>query len=537
MGRGVQSCEFALSHFLPLMKTLRTRLTEKSVSHRYCQWETNLPFRFQIRRFALALEIQVSNKILGLQNVCFLNSKRQKFPFRIENSSAKRNSKIGRVWVPRRTYLRTFTGLTSAARIDLHINVDTPRRNDEMGFGMFTLTIPGFHIRMYRMTNQNMGSDNWGQLLSDFGIEDQTPAEVTPPETPKVSEPSGMPERSPKGTRALPESAPSAEIPGESSAPKEKKSIFSRFPKMNFFGAPPEVSLDSVIEGVKSPSLGGKAFTDNKMEKMPISQERTDRQKKNRRESEPVDEPADESNAWSAVASQINALASGGDLKPKTEKRPAKRSVSSMFDDPVPESEESRALKNLMGEQPNRRGSRRDAFLEEESGSRQREERGRRKPQSEEREEFRGRGSRYRPPVEVDDLPESDFEPVEDETPRTQGRGRRGSRYPEKNYRDREPIRDEAPQEEWSEVDAALQAGRNDFPQQGERGGRRQRYDKRRGSGRMEESRMDREPLSDDEDSGVVAVHGNIPSWDDAIGGIIMDNISKHRGHSGRSRR
>ena len=388
------------------------------------------------------------------------------------------------------------------------------------------------------MTNKNAESDNWGQLLSDFGIEDQTPEDVTPPEIPRAIESSGMPERSSQGARTLPkpvssgDSAP--EVSDESPAPKEKKSIFSRFPKMPFFGAPPEVSLDSVIEGVKSPSLGGKAFTDSKMEKMPVSQERAERHKKNRREEK---ESTDEPNAWSAVASQIDALVSGGDLKTKTKEQPAKRPVSSMFDDPVPESEESRALKNLMGEQPNRRETRRDAFLEEESNSRQR---GRRNPQSEEREEFRGRGSRYRPPVEVDDLPESDFEPVEDEMPKTRGRGRRGSRYPEGNYRDRDSIREIAPQEEWSEVDAALQAGRNDSPR-GDRDGRRQRYDKRRGAERMEESRMDREdrePLSE-EDSGIAVVLGNIPSWDDAIGGIIMDNMSKHKGHShsGRGRR
>ena len=388
------------------------------------------------------------------------------------------------------------------------------------------------------MTNKNTESDNWGQLLSEFGIDDQTPEDVTPPETPEAIEPTEPFRCSARRSSVSPEPIPSGdstpEIADEPSAPKEKKSIFSRFPKMPFFGAPPEVSLDSVIEGVKSPSLGGKAFTDNKMEKMPVSQERTDRHKKNRREE---NESTDEPNAWSAVASQIDALASGGDLKPKSGRRSAKHPVSSMFDDPVPESEESRALKDLMGEQPNRREPRRDVFLEEEPDSRQRG-RGRRTPQSEEKEGFRGRGSRYRSPVEVDDMPESDFEPMEDEVPKTRGSGRRGPRYPEGNYRDRGSIRDDAPQEEWSEVDAALQAGRNDFPTRESRGGRRQRYDKRRGSERMEESRMDQEPLNE-EDSGIAVTHGNIPSWDDAIGSIIKDNISKHRGHShsGRGRR
>ena len=395
------------------------------------------------------------------------------------------------------------------------------------------------------MTNINTESDNWGQLLSDFGIEDQI-QEESPKQEEKAIEPVRS-ERPARHTKPMPEpetfdhfgagvTETDADNTEESSAPKEKKSIFSRFPKINFFGAPPDVSLDAVIEGTKSPSLGGKAFTDNKLEKMPVSQERTDRQKKNRREPE----PNKETDAWSTVASQIDVLASGGDAKtkPAERERPARRTASSMFDDPLPESDEARALKNLMGEQPSRKESHRGSFREEESDFRQRG-RGRRQPPSEEREEreVRGRGSRYQPPVEVDDVIDSDFEPVEEETPRTRGRGRRGSKYEGGGYRDREPIRDNAPQEEWSEVDAALQAGRNDMPQRGE-GGRRQRYDKRRGQERMEAPRIDRD-ASDNDDSGIVAVHGDIPSWDDAIGNIISGNIAKHKGssHSGRGRR
>jgi len=361
------------------------------------------------------------------------------------------------------------------------------------------------------MIDKNSESDNWGQLLSDFGIEDNTPQEVAEPEAPRPATAAGQP-------KELPE-------PPESQEPKEKKSMFSRFPKINFFGTPPEVSFEAVIEGTRSPSVGGKAFTDNKLEKMPVSQERTDRQKKSWREKETAREP----DAWATVASQIDVLASNGDAETLSEERPARRSTTSMFDDPIPESEEFRALKDLMGEQPRREESRRDAFLEEGTGFRQRG-RGRYKPPSEEKE-VRGRGSRYSPPVEVDDLPETDFESFDDEAPVvTRGRGQRGSRYAGGGYRDQEPIRDDVPQEEWSEVDAALQAGQ---------GGRHQRYDKRRRperADRMEKPRIDRESM-DGEDSGVVAIHNNVPSWDDAIGDIIAGNIVRHKAHSGRGRR
>lgn len=358
------------------------------------------------------------------------------------------------------------------------------------------------------MTKDNMDNDNWRQMLSDFGIEDtvsETPAELAE-------------------TVVLVVSEVEVESVGDAAKPKDKKTIFSRFPKINFFGAPPEVSLDSV-------SLDGKAFTDNKLEKVPLSQEWTDKQTKDTAGSD----------ALSAVASQIDSLASG--------ERAAKRRVASMFDDPVPESEEFRTLKNIMGtpRHPSREEAHGDTYAEEETDSdswRRERGRGRQKPQSKEREP-RGRGSRYQPqpPVEVDDLPKTDFRPIDDEEPRTRGRGQRGSRYAGSSYREREPIQDDPPQEEWSEVDVALQ-GRGEPPVQ--RGGRRQRYDKRRGAERPERTErpaFDREEPSDmTEDSGIVAFHGNVPSWDEAIGDIITGNIARHKSqghqsHSGRGRR
>jgi len=386
------------------------------------------------------------------------------------------------------------------------------------------------------MTKNNAESDSWGQLLSNFGIEDRIQEDTTKSEELKTVEPAEtvkQPKVSSKSTESPEFGAglidSEAEDTDESTQPRGKKSIFSRFPKINFFGAPPEVSLDSVIEGVKSPSLGGKAFTDNKLEKMPLSQEWTDRQGKNN-----VAEPA-----LTAVASQIDVLASGRDTKAKPGDRPAKRNVSSMFDEPIPVSEEERALKDIMGEPPRREESnreeiRRDAFLEDEADTWQHGGRGRQKPLPKEKA-VRGCGSRHRPSFEENNFVETDFEPVDDEAPQTRGRGRRGSRYAESNYRDREPIQDDAPQEEWSEVDAALQAGRRSEPVQRERGARRPRYDKRQRPERMEPA-FDRE-ASNIEDTDIVAVHGNVPSWDEAIGDIVAANIARHKSYSGRGRR
>lgn len=381
------------------------------------------------------------------------------------------------------------------------------------------------------MMNKNTDGDSWGQLLSDFGIEDKKIIEHENPESAKPEDPAEQPESFGTG---LTDSEESANM-------KEKKSVFSRFPKINFFGVPPEVSLDSVIEGVKSPSLGGKAFTDNKMEKMPLSREQTDREEKHQQK---TDTP-DDFNAWAAVASQIDTLASDRGPKTNLEERPSKRNVASMFDDPIPESDEARALKNLMAERPERGEKHRADFLEEESDSRHR---GRRysqpsQPESEEKE-VRGRGSRYKPPVVVDDLPEEEFEPIRDDEPR--GRGRRGSKYANSgDHRGQGRMKDNVQppheDEEWSEIDAALQQADRD--KRAPRSGRQQRYDNRhydnqhRGK-QMEEPVLNRD-VPDEDDSGVVMVpHGNIPSWDEAIGDIVSGNIARHKsGLPSRGRR
>ena len=366
-------------------------------------------------------------------------------------------------------------------------------------------------VETFEMVTRNTEGDNWGQLLSDYGIEDKTPEETVEPI--EVAEQRGGSE--------------TEVVPGLAEQ-REKKPVFSRFPKVNFFGAPPDVSLDSAIEEVKSPSLGGKAFTDNKLEKVPLSQEWEARREKH--EKSAIADP----DALLTVASQIDALASGKNAQIQSEERPAKRRVASMFDDPVLESEEERALKNIMGEASRREEPRKDTLRSDEADSWQRG-RGRQKPPPKESEVRGGRGSRYRPPVEENDLPESIFEPVDDDVPKIRGRGGRGSKYAETDYRDRErePIRDDAPQEEWSEVDAALQAGRNEPAQ---RGSRRPRFDKRRGLERSERSTFDRDPV-DLDDSAIVSVHGNVPSWDEAIGDIVTANIARHKSYSGKGRR
>ena len=402
------------------------------------------------------------------------------------------------------------------------------------------------------MTNKNREEDRWGQMLSDFGIEDQIPVEEEP-----SAEGSGNPARVGTRTSGLDESGVSNRLPTasseeqtesgrlegtdskteaaeESSRTKERKTILSRFPKINsFFGVPPQVSLDSVMEGAKSPSLGGKTFTDNKMEKMPFSQDRQDRNVVKRPD------------ALSEVASQIDVLASRSETKTRSEERSAKRHVSSMFEDPVHESEEARALKNLMEEQSHSDKKRR--FLEEEKDSQRRgqrqypteegEGRGRRQRQYS-TDEARGRGSRSRLPVEEDDFSETDFEsvddkPVDDNRTTSRERGRRSSRYAETGPRTPEHVRGDTPQEEWSEIDAALQA-KNEQPRYRSQRQERVRHDKRRKPDWTEMPAAERED-SEVEDGGVVSAHGDVPSWEEAISGILSGNITRHSGASGHS--
>jgi hypothetical protein len=168
------------------------------------------------------------------------------------------------------------------------------------------------------------------------------------------------------------------------------------------------------------------------------------------------------------------------------------------------------------------------------------------------RVESGGRGTRYRPPVEVDDLPDSDFEMMHDDMPPARGRGRRDSRHDGDSRRGR--FQDNRSTEEWSEVDLELQNrelqsrgrqsrdghGRNDHGRdqfrgddRTSRGSRGQRYEER-ADGRQRPARNeepsaehDHEPL-ESFDSTVVSFHGDVPSWDEAIGDIISSNLARH---------
>ena len=564
------------------------------------------------------------------------------------------------------------------------------------------------------MIRKNTEGDNWGQLLSEFGIEHVPQGEVQPRgalDNHSALDNHGAPDhasapdhvrqdderrpgnsssqdrtrqeslhsRSASGLAEMDDSSgfglglldspsdtrPTASTSEDSSdpddRPKEKKSIFSRFPKINFFGASPQVLLDSDLDQPKS-------FTDNKLETMPISQELPHRQRKERQDAQRHTDsrriPADEQqpDAWSAVASQIGVIArrdevTDADVGPspersndrqsdtrqsdtrQSEKRGSRRVISSMFDDPIPESDEVRTLKNMMGTPPETAGrdavpsrsghSRgrdipRDAFHDSESEPREFDSRGRGRRMT--RAEYhseddtnertgaeeragRGRGARYRPSIDskqspggrvdgrVDrnidvgivesDFVGADFEMIEERGDRPtgpRGRGRRGGQYDRTDYQEQRYSQNreqrEEHQEEWSEVDVALQAGSGGHPV---RTGRRQydkphqnksRYDRSRGTERIDRDSVEERILSerpigsrslnsrdDNRDNGnldngnrdmggrdadddmtpsVVAFHGDVPSWDDAVGGIISGNMTKHRttpGHSGRGRR
>ncbi len=165
------------------------------------------------------------------------------------------------------------------------------------------------------------------------------------------------------------------------SVKSEKRSFLARFPKINFFSSSTKETLDAVVENVKSPSLGGKSFTSNTLEKMPQTADRSSRKTPLPPRSEAVSNetvPSEPISAdpWSQIASQVGALSSGS---PASKSRSAKQTAArqpetesstlpvssshsspdsqrgrgrkrppSMFDEIIPESEESRTLKNLI---------------------------------------------------------------------------------------------------------------------------------------------------------------------------------------------
>jgi hypothetical protein len=186
-------------------------------------------------------------------------------------------------------------------------------------------------------TNQTESADNWSSILSDLGIENpsERPAEtvqeepvaaaftvsetITEVRTVVVVEPEISTE---KGTK---------EVPAETAKPAEpKKRFLDRFPKIDLFGPPKGrkgKSLEAVAESVRSPSLSGKSFTSNTIEKVPVSPERISKRNKeeaekkagNSEETKPLTAPLsiDVNDPWTDVASQVEKLGEEK-RKPKT---------------------------------------------------------------------------------------------------------------------------------------------------------------------------------------------------------------------------
>ncbi|MDR0521022.1 MAG: hypothetical protein LBH00_04105 [Planctomycetaceae bacterium] len=371
------------------------------------------------------------------------------------------------------------------------------------------------------MSNPN-AEDNWSQLLSDFGIQ-ENPSD-TKSETKPVKETAPDKRRKARAeeTRQTVPSEEAVPVPqetaGEDSGTKEKRSFFSRFPKISFFGVPPQPSSDSVAEG--SPP---NSFTGSKLEKMPV--DLPHKEKSEGKGGKYAAQKGKKADPYAVVAAQIDTLADA--------EYPSRRSVPSMFDEPTPEPEEMRNLKNLIGEQPDE-DDRADSGVDEEF----RQNRGHRRGRGQgylEGSAPRGRGSRY-PSADsraADSCGEEtvenyEFEPVladDDDFPDSRPpRSRRGTRY--SGNRREEPLpmpaENDLPQEEWSEVDEALQASHA-------RSSRRPRYERPARPPRTESAVA--EDAAENEDTSGEIVHRNIPSWEEAVDELIAGNITRHKSH------
>jgi hypothetical protein len=399
------------------------------------------------------------------------------------------------------------------------------------------------------MTNQK---DNWSQLLDDFGIDapvenqvvHQEQVEVPAPVKPVaevVSSPvrPAAPSRTGFGSGVI-EDVPSPKVTPvreeepqrqkpqrqEQQEPQKKKSFFGRFPKINLFGgAAAKEPLDAGAENVKVSSVSGKSFTSNKLEKVPTSR------KPRQEEPEPPKPTAmatAESDPWSVLASQVDTLAEEkpqekhqrgqqreqqreyghhssrrNNRNDRVDYRQSRQPVS-IFDEPIPESEESLALKKLIGEQPkvvveDIVEERRISYIDDEVSLPAKRGRGRgrdEKPQ-------RRRGSSYDAPEPVaEDLREESREPQ---------RGRRDSRFA-----NAEPAYSE------------------DRSERGSRPRRESRFEhKSKPVPRIAENAYEQDTMQDTEE----LLHRNIPSWDDAVGFLIENNIARHANSPGNSQR
>ncbi len=271
-------------------------------------------------------------------------------------------------------------------------------------------------------THGDARNDNWALLLGDLGIDEplaerqadtrkeleETVAakpempgtatevvkkvrETSATETPFDSFGAGLLDDVPVQNKDKSDSGQSAKreepveaVSGEENSSKGEKSqagkkrFFDRFPKMNLFGSAPKESLESVVEAAKSPSLSGKSFTSNKLEKVPVATERSSRKKNEDRAAKPAPDAEvpkqDELNPWASIASQVGVLSTPespnrAETKPSRKdgiqddrpqhRRRGRRQLPSMFDEAGTESEESANLKELMA--GGKRGSDQDA--------------------------------------------------------------------------------------------------------------------------------------------------------------------------------
>ncbi|GHT10425.1 hypothetical protein FACS1894170_02500 [Planctomycetales bacterium] len=273
-------------------------------------------------------------------------------------------------------------------------------------------------------------SDNWSNLLNDFGIEDAAKQDNAE-QAVSVDAHTGT-----TGVETVAEITNSATVTTTSSVEevvppksKERKSIFSRFPKINIFGLPPKDQIDAITNAGKSPSLAGKSFTGGTIEKTQgiVRRQETENRRPEAGDRKPeeqatsgrgrgkrheADLPATRStqqqdSALPSIVSQLDTIASGEKPGRGRHRQPP----VSLFEEPAPESDEYKALKNIF-----------DDPAEKSRNPRRGE--GRREYQQEDRY------SKRQPIVVVDDVTlEDEWQEVDDEpvVVEERPRNRRGS--------------------------------------------------------------------------------------------------------------
>lgn len=474
------------------------------------------------------------------------------------------------------------------------------------------------------MKKNDKQKDSWSSLLNDLGLEQTQdgPADEQVTEQAEVVETVTVKQTEKRATKTETVKTPPAaeahdgfgaglldepryESPDESDEPSEptvessdegpdggqaemgrgKKSFFDRFPKMNLFGAPPKESLKSVVEGTKKSPIGGKTFTSNTLEKVPHTKGRGSRKKE-----EPVEEKVLENadsaapdagkddagaNPWSTIAAQVGVISTHKEpeAEPKAvdaknfdrkkdgrDRKRGRRTTPSLFDEPVPEAEESKTLKNLMeSDAPQERlhdheAEKRLSSMFGEPARENREEKEEQTPPAGRSERQRGGRRVERTPVtppttppvesETDDDPFEHFRGRKEPAKRSpaasseEPRGRRGSKYAERDAK--KPVSREQPREQSREQPREPRNKRNSESAHEEPAwisDREPQTTPSRRRGRRPESAGADVPVSPRDvvrrepaptEPPAVPVQKSMPSWDDAIGAIIDANIARH---------